>query len=317
MLEVWKGHGVLSRDRAQWVAAFETFERVVYDGTSWNVVDDLFIVNAEHAGMMNLTREWRFRPACEDRPRHLLRLEALMTAARAVLEILKMQLKSDYFMKGVYSRVMKVEYELPVAVWVAELILSKKTFAIPGVFPYGDFQARDYLHPLWWAIEIAVTPFEDFQVRIPQLFILAVERWSTTNGAQLTDWAVWKTKIPKKRGAEAAGADALASSPAKKEQRLSKSARKKAAAGRRAADGGGDDYSGETERPAEAAAAGAEAGQGVQHPGQGEAGRSDNDGGGGGRGFGGSRGGAARGGGGRFAGNGGRYAGGGRGRGRW
>lgn len=92
----------------------------------------------------------------------------------------------------------KVDHEVPVAAWVADLILAKKPTLIPGAFPYSDMEARDYLQPLWWAVEMAITPFEDFLTRIPMLFNLAVEKWTSANSSQVTDWATWQTKLPKK-----------------------------------------------------------------------------------------------------------------------
>lgn len=99
---VWKGRVVLSRDRGEWSEAFDAFERVVYDGTTWDVVHELFVVAAETATHAGPTREWRFRPDVTNAQRctQLLRLDALVGAARAILRILKIQARTAYFMKG-------------------------------------------------------------------------------------------------------------------------------------------------------------------------------------------------------------------------
>jgi hypothetical protein len=247
-LKVWRdGRAVvLDGEKKQWAANFDEFTEILFDGSSFDVGAELYEVTGEG---LKRTFQMRAELTDADRTARALRLRRLIDAARAVLRILKMEARALFFLKGEETKVVKLSFEQPVAVHVADLVLREAEAKQLGViFPWTEEEARSPEYPLWWALYIASLQFDGFHTVLERTFKTRVREWAAANKEQVADHAIWLMQLRKLAPNAASGGKRQreevqqpAQGAGQKSRRLSKAARRKHAAEKAAADGGGSD----------------------------------------------------------------------------
>jgi hypothetical protein len=242
LLDAWKSREVAVADTSLWAKAFASMTAVMFDRSTVNVVNDAFTISG-----FGTARKFVFRTDIPEdtKPEIGLRLRRLADGAQSLLIILKIAARADYTIKKTHTHLMRCEYQLPVAVHVAETIMRKTPPDLPGtVIPWTDAETTDPMEPLWWGCQLASTPFESFTTVIPRLFEKVVVDWRGSHTADTIDATLWKTKYGAKTQPSTLGKRspaAAAAVPTTREQGsgMSKSAKRRRARERREA-GDGD-----------------------------------------------------------------------------
>lgn len=191
-LEHWKLGAVTSRDAPAWQAAFRSLHGVVFDRTS---PLDIVARTTTITGRGN-ARKFELHEALSEHTTAEagLKFPRVETAGEAVLTILKIAARAEYFIVHHRSELMREASEVPVAAYLATLWADAPDRGGPGRLLPRAASMTKHTHPLWWGAVVATTNPIDFAMSIRDTFDECVEAWISTNATRVTDASTWRTK---------------------------------------------------------------------------------------------------------------------------
>jgi hypothetical protein len=188
-IEAWKLSAITTSDTDVWQRGFAKLVSVMFDGLSSSCVQTL--VRSSGEGVL------RKFVLC-DLPAGELRVEALkfrslVSAARTLLGLLRIQARADLFVNGKKPLLIKTLQKTPVGAHVATAILDRGQRDIPGqVIPRAsEFASWEF--PAWWACMLATTPAQGFCAFVMSIFEDAVQLWADRNRKVVCDELTWNT----------------------------------------------------------------------------------------------------------------------------